>query len=366
MLKIVTVIGARPQFVKAAAMKHALMCYKNVEEIIIHTGQHYHDNLSKIFFSELELAKPKYNLNVGSASHGHQTSQMLSRIEDVLVNEKPHCVLVYGDTNSTLAGALAAVKLHIPIVHVEAGLRSYNHLQVEEINRVLTDRISDLLFVPSQDSANNLLKEAVSADKIHIVGDIMYDVAKIFKEKSQASDVLKKSHISSKNYIVATIHRAENTDDIANLQAIVNAFNKLSCEYDLVIPMHPRTQQSLAQHGFSLDSKIKILEPLGFLDMMKLVSDAKLVITDSGGLQKEAFYHKIPCITLRDVTEWVELTQIGWNVVLPPTKINELLPLVEKMSELRQSWQNPYGDGDTAEKIVNVMLEKYVMTKSFP
>lgn len=359
MLKIVTVIGARPQFVKAAAFNYVLRRQTDLEEVVVHTGQHYDANLSEIFFSELGLTKPKYNLNVGSGSHGQQTAQMLNRIEELLIVEQPQCVLVYGDTNSTLAGALAAVKLHIPVVHVEAGLRSYNHYQPEEINRVLTDRISDLLFVPSQESAQNLLQEGVTADKIHVVGDIMYDVAIMFRPQAENSSILNQLEINNKPYILATIHRAENTDHPEVLKKICDEFNKLSKTYDIVLPLHPRAKESLSKYKLTLNEKIKCIDPVGFLHMIKLVSHAKVVVTDSGGLQKEAFYHKIPCITLRDVTEWVELTQNGWNVVLPPDQLAELTPYVADMIDLNKEWINPYGDGDTAEKIIDVIKARY-------
>jgi UDP-GlcNAc3NAcA epimerase len=359
MSKIITILGARPQFIKAAAFSHALKAQQHINEILLHTGQHYNNSLSDIFFREFNLAKPKYNLQVGSASHGYQTSQMLYKIEEVLLAEKPRCVLVYGDTNSTLAGALAAIKLHIPIIHIEAGLRSHNPYQAEEINRVLTDRISDLLFVPSIAAANNLIREAISADKIHEVGDIMYDVVKLFACKAQTSTILNDLALKAKDYIVVTIHRAENTDNAATLQKIFSELNKLSTQYNFVLPLHPRTEQSLRRSNLKLSQNIKMTPPLGFLDMMKLVQNANLVITDSGGLQKEAFYHHIPCITLRDVTEWTELVHNGWNILLKPSEVSVLFHSISKAQNINLEWQNPYGQGDTADKIVAVVLKKY-------
>ncbi|MBA2653512.1 MAG: UDP-N-acetylglucosamine 2-epimerase (non-hydrolyzing) [Gammaproteobacteria bacterium] len=358
MLKIVTIIGARPQFVKAAALSRAFDKCEKVNEILVHTGQHYHDNLSKIFFSQLDLATPKYNLQVGSASQGYQTSQMLSKIEDLLIAEQPDCVLVYGDTNSTLAGALAAVKLHIPIVHVEAGLRSYNNSQPEEVNRILTDRISDLLFVPSQASADNLLKESIESHKIHIVGDIMYDVVKLFENQCETSSILADLNLPAKSYLVATIHRAENTAS-DNLINIFEAFNSLSTEQNIVIPLHPRTHRRLVECSFNINPAIKIIEPLGFFDMMKLVKNSKLVITDSGGLQKEAFYHKVPCITLREVTEWKELIESGWNVLLNPNAMSDIATFINRMENITPEWNNPYGEGKTADLIAAKILNTY-------
>jgi UDP-GlcNAc3NAcA epimerase len=357
-VKVVTVIGARPQFIKAAAVSRILR--KECEEILVHTGQHYDANLSDVFFEELEIPKPDYNLGVGSGSHGAQTGRMLEAIEQVLLKEKPDWVLVYGDTNSTLAGALAAVKLHIPVAHVEAGLRSFNRRMPEEINRVLTDHAADLLFAPTKTAVENLKNEGIPSNKIYLVGDVMYDAALFYGAKAeQKSVILKKLELDSGKYILATVHRAENTDDPARLKAIFEGLIKVSREVPVVLPLHPRTAKALDKINLfdKVKKKIKIIKPVGYLDMVMLEKNARLIVTDSGGVQKEAFFYRVPCVTLRDETEWVELVDLGWNKVVPPRNEKEVA------QELRACLNHPggmeaypYGRGDAAIKIVECLL----------
>lgn len=357
-MKVVTVIGARPQFIKAAAVSRILR--KECEEILVHTGQHYDANLSDVFFEELEIPKPDYNLGVGSGSHGAQTGRMLEAIEQVLLKEKPDWVLVYGDTNSTLAGALAAVKLHIPVAHVEAGLRSFNRRMPEEINRVLTDHAADLLFAPTKTAVENLKNEGIPSNKIYLVGDVMYDAALFYGAKAeQKSVILKKLELDSGKYILATVHRAENTDDPARLKAIFEGLTNVSREIPVVLPLHPRTAKALDKINLldKVKKEIKIIKPVGYLDMVMLEKNARLIVTDSGGVQKEAFFYRVPCVTLRDETEWVELVQLGWNRLVTPVSSNVVFEGILAIfnSPLGQEGQ-PYGDGRSAEHIMQCLL----------
>ncbi|MFM7580366.1 MAG: non-hydrolyzing UDP-N-acetylglucosamine 2-epimerase, partial [Microcystaceae cyanobacterium] len=302
-MKIVTIVGARPQFIKAATVSRVLRSTPHCQEILVHTGQHYDKNLSDIFFEELEIPKPDYHLGIGSGSHGQQTGRMLEAIENVLLTEKPDGVLVYGDTNSTLAGALAAVKLHIPIAHVEAGLRSFNRQMPEEINRVLTDHSSDLLFAPTIAAVNHLKKEGIDPQKIHLVGDVMYDAALFYGKKgdrpsSVLQTLLKTLKLEPQNYILATIHRAENTDRQQRLTAIFEAFQQIAKTIPVVMPLHPRTQKFL--HDYQLEiltQNLTLIDPVGYLDMVQLEKNARLIVTDSGGIQKEAYFYQVPCLT---------------------------------------------------------------------
>lgn len=312
-MKIISVAGARPQFIKLSALSKELR--KRHQEIILHTGQHYDDELSKIFFSELSIPEPDYNLGIGSAEHGEQTGRMLKGIEEVLLFEKPDLVIVYGDTNSTLAGALAAVKQKIPVAHVEAGLRSFKRSMPEEINRILTDQVSSLLFCPTKTSVQNLRKEGITRG-VHLVGDVMYDsLRQHIKRAEKVSGILKKLNLSKKNFYLITIHRAENTDIKENLKKIVEILTGL--DKKTVFPIHPRTKKSLSE--FNLLGKLKskeqlhVIDPVSYLDMLILEKNARCVLTDSGGVQKEAFFLKTPCLTLREETEWVETVESGWN-----------------------------------------------------
>ena len=323
-MKIVTVIGARPQFIKAAAVSNKLR--QNNEEILVHTGQHYDNNMSDIFFEELGIPKPNYNLSIGSGNHGFQTGKMLMDLEELYLKEKPDLILVYGDTNSTLAGALAASKLLIPIAHVEAGLRSFNMNMPEEQNRVLTDHISKYLFAPTDTAIRNLKNENIT-NNVYNTGDVMFDAIKLFKEKAlKTSSVLTKNNIAPNDYILSTIHRAENTNDINRLKNIISALNE--SEKNIVLPLHPRTHKFINDYGLNINDNIKIIEPVGYLDMINLESNSQKIVTDSGGVQKEAYFMEKPCITMRDETEWIETVESGWNVIVGSDKAKILDAIV--------------------------------------
>lgn len=320
-MRVVSVVGARPQFIKAAPVGKALRAAGHTE-ILVHTGQHYDDGMSAVFFRELEIPEPDYNLGVGSGPHGWQTGQMLMRIEEVLLDEKPDWVLVYGDTNSTLAGALAACKLRIPLAHVEAGLRSFNREMPEEHNRVLTDHCSDLLFCPTQTAVDNLAREGI-IQGVHFVGDTMYDAVLQFAEVArQRSTILRDMGLKPKSYLLATVHRPYNTDNAKNLRSIMAAFAEI--DEPIIFPVHPRTRQKMAEFGLgNPEFKIqnpKLIEPVGYLDMLMLEQNARLILTDSGGMQKEAYFFGVPCVTLRPETEWVETVEAGWNVLVGARK----------------------------------------------
>ncbi|MCV9884749.1 non-hydrolyzing UDP-N-acetylglucosamine 2-epimerase [Metabacillus halosaccharovorans] len=349
MKKIITIVGARPQFIKLAPVSRELR--KQYKEIIINTGQHYDYNMAGVFFEELDIPKPDYDLGVGSGSHGKQTGDMLAKIEEVIFTEQPDAVLVYGDTNSTLAGALAASKLHIPLFHVEAGLRSYNKRMPEEVNRVLTDHVSDLLFCPTEHAINNLKKEGITENAI-AVGDVMYDAVKYNIKIAEQNYSLGKFNVEKGSYILATIHRAENTDDRARLEAIFTSLSRLS--NTIILPLHPRTQRLLREQGlFHLiesSDNIQIIEPVSYLEMLLLEQNAMAIITDSGGVQKEAYFAKVPCFTLRDQTEWVETVEVGWNMLVNP--ITQDLAELVKDKNMPIYKENLYGDGHASSKIV--------------
>lgn len=311
-MKIVTIVGARPQFIKAAAVSRELR--RHHREVLVHTGQHYDDNMSQVFFDELGIPAPDYQLGIGSGGHGAQTGAMLSAIEAVLLREKPDRVLVYGDTNSTLAGALAAAKLRIPVAHVEAGLRSFNRGMPEELNRVLTDHLADLLFCPSETAVANLAAEGIAAG-VHWVGDVMREaLASAWKRAERESKVLDRLGLVAGGYALATVHRAENADDLVRLTAIVEALQEISLRMPVIFPVHPRTRRRLPESPAGAGN-LRLLEPQGYLDAMQLTAAAAVVLTDSGGLQKEAYWLRVPCVTLREETEWVETVQQGWNVL---------------------------------------------------
>ncbi|WP_291516647.1 UDP-N-acetylglucosamine 2-epimerase (non-hydrolyzing) [Acidovorax sp.] len=357
MRKIVTVIGARPQFIKASAVSRALQSSGRLSEVLIHTGQHFDSNMSDVFFSELSMPKPRYNLGVHGGRHGAMTGQMLEAIEKIVVDEQPDALLVYGDTNSTLAGALASVKLHIPVAHVEAGLRSFNMRMPEEINRILTDRISTWLFTPTEAAVQHLRSEGVPADQIIPVGDVMYDVALHFGARVSAEGgSLARLALSPGGYTLATVHRAENTDDPARLQVIVTALSATARKLPVVWPLHPRTRGALERHGL-LDTleaagSVHLMEPVGYLEMVQLAKYAALVVTDSGGVQKEAYFFKVPCVTMRDETEWVELVEAGWNRLAPPDDPDKVTATIRNALGTRGREVSPYGDGNAADKIV--------------
>jgi UDP-N-acetylglucosamine 2-epimerase (non-hydrolysing) len=347
-MKVVSIVGARPQFIKCAPVSHALR--KEHEEILVHTGQHYNPEMSDVFFEELQIPRPDYHLDVGSGSHGKQTGAILERVENVLIQEVPDLVLVYGDTNSTLAGALAAVKLHIPVAHVEAGLRSFDRSMPEEINRIVTDHVSDFLLCPTQTAMDNLAQEGIRKGR-YMVGDVMVDAllhnAKIAEKKSQIIHTLK---LSKGDYYVATVHRPGNTDEKKNLTAITDAFRESG--KTVVFPVHPRTRKYLHSFGLwdSLGGNIRCIDPLGYLDMLHLMKHARKILTDSGGIQKEAYVMGVPCITLRENTEWIETLVGGWNVLVGADK-DKILAAI--LAEVRTSIDNTvFGKGDSAEKIV--------------
>jgi len=347
-MKIATIIGARPQFIKSATISRIFKNYNDINEIIIHTGQHYDENMSEIFFNELKIPKPNYNLEVGSESHGKQTAMMLEKIEAILLKEKPDWVLVYGDTNSTIAGVLAATKLHIKIAHVEAGLRSFNRKMPEEINRIATDHISDILFVPTQNAMNLLANEGI-VERAVLVGDVMYDAIlynqKLADEKYKLSDIT-----NLNNFYLGTIHRPSNTDNLVRLQYIFSAFSEL--DLPIILPLHPRTQKIIKKIKYS--KNVKIIEPVSYLKMIVLLKNCKKVLTDSGGLQKEAYYLHKPCITMRDETEWIETLENNWNFIVGADK--DLI--LEKVKNKEFGKQKDYfGDGKAAEKIVDFIYK---------
>ncbi|MDA3909727.1 MAG: UDP-N-acetylglucosamine 2-epimerase (non-hydrolyzing) [Bacteroidales bacterium] len=347
-MKILTIIGARPQFIKASAFSREANKHDNIEEVIIHTGQHFDANMSDIFFEEMGIPKPKYNLNIHSLSHGAMTGRMLEEIETILIKEKPDWVLVYGDTNSTLAGALAATKLHVKLAHVEAGLRSHNTKMPEEINRILTDRISDLLFCPTETAVKNLEHENLKQNKIIRTGDIMYDSALYFKQFAKKP----KANFNN-NFILATLHRAENTDDKTKLESIVSAINSISAETQIVIPLHPRTKEKMKHFNLSFDKTVQSISPVGYLEMLWLLENCSMVMTDSGGLQKEAYFFQKACICMREETEWTELVEHNINQ-LTGSNYNKIHDAYQKFANGNNSFpKNLYGTGDTSALILN-------------
>ncbi|MFW6326974.1 MAG: non-hydrolyzing UDP-N-acetylglucosamine 2-epimerase [Bacteroidota bacterium] len=351
MSKILTVVGARPQFIKAAALSRALR-NSRLEEVLVHTGQHFDKNMAEIFFNQMEIPLPKYNLGIHSLSHGAMTGRMLEAIEGVILQEKPSVVVVFGDTNSTVAGALAASKLHVPVAHVEAGLRSFNMRMPEEVNRILTDRISDFLFVPTEAAAKNLLNEGFGNfnARIENTGDVMYDVALYYSKISAGRSSILNDRPDKKSIILTTIHRQENTDDIQRLTSILDALNELSAEFQIVLPLHPRTRNILKQQNIKL--KFKPVDPVGYFDIIELLKACSFVVTDSGGLQKESYFFKKQCLVIRDETEWTELVELGYNHLVG----SDRQLILEKAGEVKNAKpsfkEKPYGDGNAAGKIV--------------
>jgi len=350
-MKIVSIIGARPQFIKCAPLSRELR--KEHHEIIVHTGQHYDLEMSDIFFTELAIPPPDYNLNVGSSSHGKQTGEMLEKIEHILIKEKPYLVIVFGDTNSTLAGALAAVKLHIPVAHVEAGLRSFDRSMPEEINRIVTDHLSDLLFCPTQTSIDNLAREGIT-NGVHLVGDVMVDALEYNRSIAEnKSEILKRLGLIKNTYFVMTVHRPFNTDSRKNMETIISAIGESG--RTTVFPVHPRTRKYLEEYGLwkNMPSNIVVTEPLGYLDMLLLMSHAEKILTDSGGMQKEAYILAVPCITLRDTTEWVETLEGGWNVLVGANEYRISDAIRRKHHDREQ--KNIFGEGMAAHNIVRII-----------
>lgn len=380
MKRIITIVGARPQIIKSSAISRAVNGpYKGkLEEIIVHTGQHYDENMSDVFFNELKIPLPQYNLGVGSASHGAQTAAMIEGLEKIFEKEKPDGVLVYGDTNSTIAAALAAIKIHIPVIHVEAGLRSFNKSMPEEVNRIACDHMSTLLFTPTATGLENLKREgfilehnekaSVDHPKVYHCGDVMYDNSLHFSDlSSRSSTLLKSLNLKDRPFILVTVHRDSNTDIASNLESIFKALLQLSEKYDqtIVLPLHPRTRNMLEKQltpelyqSVIGNEQIKIIPPAGFLDIIALEKNATMIITDSGGLQKEAFFFKKPCIILREQTEWIEIVQNG-NAVLTGASEEKILDAyVQLTSQSKQSYPELYGDGKAAEFICQIMIEE--------
>ncbi|MFN0196365.1 MAG: non-hydrolyzing UDP-N-acetylglucosamine 2-epimerase [Planctomycetaceae bacterium] len=358
--KVVTVVGARPQFIKASILSHAMARSDRLQEVLVHTGQHYDASMSDVFFQELGIPAPQYHLGIGSASHGVQTGRMLEAIEGVLQQEKPDWLLVYGDTNSTLAGALSAVKMHIPVAHVEAGLRSFNRRMPEEINRILTDHAATLLFAPTQTARKNLLREGFNHEKVLMVGDVMYDAALYFAEQAAGkSTIVNDRGLIARQYALATIHRAENTDDPVRLTAIFDGLQQFSGIMPVVVPLHPRTVNTLKKLNLfdNLTQGLTILDPVGYLDMVSLEKNARLIATDSGGVQKEAYFYRVPCVTLRDETEWIELIDSGWNRLCPPIDGQAVLTTMKRAIDSAGQEHDLYGAGDACRLITQSLLE---------
>ena len=362
-MKLLTVLGARPQFVKASVVSMALK-RRGVLETIVHTGQHFDPNMSDVFFDELGIAPPAHHLDVNGGGHAEMTGRMMIGLEPLVERVKPDAVLVYGDTNSTLAGTLVAAKLHLPVAHVEAGLRSHNLRMPEEINRIVTDRLSRWLFVPTPLAASHLRDEGVDSGRIHLVGDVMLDVA--IQHGQRAAElgpgVLATEGLEGAHYALATIHRAENTNEPARLGQIVQALERVALHMRVVWPLHPRTRAILAREGL-LERCVRamtLLEPQGYLDMVRLETSAAVIATDSGGVQKEAFFHRVPCVTLRDETEWMELVESGWNTLVPPRDSHSMADAILTAVGTTGREIEPYGRGDASERIARVLLDASV------
>ena len=354
-MKILTILGARPQFIKAGSVSREIAKYDEIEEVIVHTGQHYDANMSDIFFDEMQIPKPNYFLGIGGKSHGAMTGQMIEKIEEVVLKENPDWILVYGDTNSTLAGAMVASKLHIKLAHIEAGLRSFNMKMPEEINRILTDRVSSILFCPTDVAIENLKKEGYEAFDCTVlnVGDVMQDGAIFYKELAQKPNCKVNEH-----YVLATIHRAENTDNEDRLRNIFEALSEIEKEKQVILPLHPRTRKICESLNIDLNA-LTIIEPIGYLEMVWLIDNCQMVMTDSGGLQKEAYFFKKLCITLRDETEWIELVENNFNILVGSDK-DKILDTFYNSSTLNNNLNfdlNLYGFGEASKKIIEELLE---------
>lgn len=360
-LKIVSVVGARPQFVKSAVVSRVLGEDDAFSEVMIHTGQHYDDDMSEIFFRELSIPAPAYNLSIGSSSHGAQTGRMLQAIEEVLLKEEPDWVLIYGDTNSTLAGALAASKIHIPVAHVEAGLRSFNRRMPEEQNRIVADHLSTLLLTPTQSATENLFREGVSQQQVEQIGDVMFD-ATLFAQQRERSgpNAVERHDLEAGRYALSTIHRAENTDNLPRLQAILHGLASVAQQLPVVLPLHPRTRKLIQEQPEleKLSQCLKLLEPVGYFDMVDLEAGAAVIATDSGGVQKEAYFNSKPCVTLRDETEWVELVDLGWNTLQPPTSAEAVeAAILGAVGSEGTKTSAPYGHGESGALVAAAIKE---------
>jgi UDP-GlcNAc3NAcA epimerase len=356
--KIVTVVGARPQFIKAAAVSRVIRSdfSDRVEEVLVHTGQHYDENMSGVFFEELDIPHPHHNLEISGGSHGAMTGRMLESVERVLQEESPDWLLVYGDTNSTLAGALAAAKLHIPVAHVEAGLRSFNMRMPEEVNRIVADRLSSLLFCPTETAVQNLKTEGLTTG-VHQVGDVMYDVALFYRDIARARSTIQHTlGLQGRRFVLATCHRAENTDSPERLQEILKGLATVALDMPVVLPLHPRTRKIIEQRKLvHYLVGLTVLEPLSFLDMVALEQAAHVVFTDSGGVQKEAFFYGVPCVTIRDETEWIETVDLGWNALVGASTDAIVDAFTKATPPTTSTTARPYGNGKAAEAIVSVI-----------
>jgi UDP-GlcNAc3NAcA epimerase len=359
LMKVLTVVGARPQFIKSATLSRLINLQKNnkINEIIVHTGQHYDDNMSDLFFRELEIPKPLYNLQVGSGSHAEQTGSIMIGLEKIVNIESPDIILVYGDTNSTLAASLVSAKTSCKLAHVEAGLRSFRRGMPEEVNRVVTDCLSDILFCPTSVAKDNLTLEG-KGDKAFVVGDIMYDSFLYYQNELETAKILSSFNLKNNQYFLVTIHRAENTDNPDNIKNIFSSLKTFLPNVDIVIPLHPRTKKVLKELNVSLDG-FNVINPVSYQSMISLLSGSRVVITDSGGLQKEAYFSKTPCVTVRDETEWVETLDYGWNRISPPSNKNDIISSIKSALEIdvhNTTYYEHYGDGKAAEKIISQLL----------
>jgi UDP-GlcNAc3NAcA epimerase len=350
-MKILSIVGARPQFVKAAVVSRAMRNMDGMKEVLLHTGQHYDACMSQVFFDEMDIPAPDYNLGIGGGTHGRNTGRMIEKIEEALLIEKPDRVLVYGDTDSTLAGALAAVKLHIPLAHVEAGLRSFNRTMPEEINRVLTDHAADLLFAPTDAAVANLKAEGIAGDKVVRTGDVMYDAALYYRARTKRPATL---DLPDGDFALCTVHRQENTDDPKRLRGILDALTEIADCVPVVFPLHPRTRKAIERHGFDIGSRkgLIVLDPVSYLEMVWLLEHCQTVMTDSGGMQKEAYFFQKPCVTLREETEWVELVDAGANVLAGADK-DKIVNAVNVSRQTHVLDTALYGDGQSAQRIVD-------------
>ncbi len=363
-IKLCIVVGARPNFIKAApiitAIKKYRKEYKELTFFLIHTGQHYDENMSDVFFKEMGIPKPDFQLSIGSGNHGKQTGEMIEKIEEILLKEKPDLLVSIGDTNSTLSGALAAAKLHIPIAHVEAGLRLFNKNIPEEVNRLLTDHLSALLFVPTKLGKDNLLKEGMKNNTVFQYGDIMYDATLQFdKVAEKKSKVLKTLGLKKDEFILVTVHRAENTAHIDQLKTILDSFVEVSANHKIVMPIHPRTKNLLKEHNLldHYSAHIQVTDPLGYMDMLVMEKNARLIVTDSGGVQKEAFFQQTPCVTLFENTAWVELVDLGWNNIVPPKSTKFITKnIMDVLKKKKGKAGSPYGKGNAAELMVERII----------
>jgi UDP-GlcNAc3NAcA epimerase len=360
-IRLTTIIGARPQFIKAAALSRVIRNEfgGRLEEALVHTGQHHDANMSDIFFEQLNIPKPARNLEISGGNHGAMTGRMLAAIEDVLLEQKPDCVVIYGDTNSTLAAALAAAKLHIPVAHVEAGLRSFNMRMPEEVNRIVADRLSSFLFCPTEAAVANLAAEGMSKNVLN-VGDVMYDVALFAAEQSERdSDILSRLRLRPGQFVLATCHRAENTDVRSRLEGIVGALIEVSKDTPVVLPLHPRTRKLAAEYGLGdALARLIITEPLSYLDMVALEKSASVIATDSGGVQKEAFFYRVPCVTMRDETEWVETVAAGWNTLVGADR-DKIVAAIRSARRPEGFGAAPYGDGNASRIIAQTLAKEY-------